>query len=179
VSKATLYSLSSTLTGGITGALLGAIGSSLSRDLRFASASVLGILAIVLGSLELGTGRLAPLQCDRETPQRWMHTGAWRWALRNGVTLGFGATSRIGFWLWYVVPISALLVGRPVIGGMLYGLYGLVRGGFVWVLIPGLARYRVGGPPSVWLLELNLAARVIAAGQLILVGIAVVLSVGF
>jgi hypothetical protein len=64
-----------------------------------------------------------------------MHRGPLGWATRNGLALGIGATSRIGFWLWYVMPVTALLSASPLAGAAIYGLYGALRAGGVWVLL--------------------------------------------
>jgi hypothetical protein len=45
----------------------------------------------------------------------------------NGALLGLAVTSRIGFWLWYVVPLAAFLSAAPVAGAIVWGLYGLAR----------------------------------------------------
>ena len=99
ISKAVVYSLSSALAGLVTGAVLGAVGSLLPLDLRLAAGSILAVAAIAVGGLEFLGRRIQPLQFDCETPQRWVHKRPLKWATRNGLTLGFGATSRIGFWL--------------------------------------------------------------------------------
>ncbi len=135
IGKALVYSLAAALAGGVAGALLGMAGGHLSTRLRLAGAGLLAIPAIALGGWDLARAHLRPLQCDRETPQRWMCAGALRWACRNGATLGLGATTRLGFWLWYVIPLGALLAGRPALGIAIYGGYGLVRGGAVWALL--------------------------------------------
>jgi hypothetical protein len=57
------------------------------------------------------------------------------WGAKNGLTLGCGAFSRVGFWLWYAVPAGALLTATPVLGALLYGTYGLVRGLGPWGLV--------------------------------------------
>lgn len=86
--------------------------------------------------------------------------------------------SRIGFWLWYVVPLSALLSGQAVFGALLYGSYSLARGAAVWLIILG-PRRRIGGDAvALWLLGQANIARMLAAGQLMLVGIAVALVFG-
>lgn len=83
-------------------------------------------------------GHRPPLcQIDRETAQRWMHRGALSWALLNGSALGVGAASRLGFPLWYVVPVTALLGGSPILGAAVYGAYGFVRAGATFALLLG------------------------------------------
>jgi hypothetical protein len=36
--------------------------------------------------------------------------------------------TRIGFLIWYAVPLAALLTGSVVLGALVFGFYGLVRG---------------------------------------------------
>jgi hypothetical protein len=176
ISKATVYSLSSALAGLVAGAVLGSVGGLLSLDFRLAVGSILAIAAVVVGGLELFGRRVQLPQFDCETPQRWVHKGPLRWATRNGLTLGFGATSRIGFWLWYVIPLGALLVGHPVLGALIYGTYGLIRGlGAVFILF-GMLGLKID--VSDWLIERYGAARALAAGQLLLLGVASAIVVG-
>ena len=78
-----------------------------------------------------------------------MQNGPLWWAIRNGVTLGFGATSRIGFLLWYVVPIGALLFGSPALGAAIYGTYELVRGAAAPAIL--LGTWRLKADVSDWL----------------------------
>lgn len=177
ISKAVVFSLSSSLAGIATGALLGAAGSLLSIQFRVASASLLAVVAIALGAFEFSGYHVRPLECNRETPQRWVHMGPLRWALQNGLALGCGATSRIGFWLWYAIPIGAFLTGAVEIGAAIYGTYGVVRGMAVWVIILGLSRH-VTDDISLWLIGCAEAARTLAAGQLTILGIAVVIMIG-
>ena len=162
----------------MTGALLGIVGSLLSLDVRLAIASILSIVAVTLGGLELGSRRVPVLQCDRETPKNWVYMGSLQWAVRNGLALGFGATSRIGFWLWYVVPIGALLLARPALGAVIYGTYGVFRGMAVWIIILGLDRWSGGDDTALWLIGRAQTARAIAAGYLVLIGMAIAIAVG-
>ncbi len=175
-SKATVYTLSSVLTGVITGALLGIVGHFLSLEFRLALGSFLAVMAIVIGCLELFGHHIQLLQRDCETPQRWIHKGPLRWAIRNGLALGFGAMSRLGFWLWYVVPAGALLTGRPLLGAVIYGSYGLARGSGAWGLMLGYQRLNFN--LSDWLFEQTGVARVLAAGQLVFLGVAAAIAIG-
>jgi len=176
ISKAIVYSLSSAVAGLVTGAVLGAVGSLLPLDLRLAIGSILAVVAIAVGGLEFLGHRVQPPQFDCETPQRWVHRGPLRWAIRNGLTLGFGATSRIGFWLWYVVPLGAFLVGDSKFGAVIYGTYGLVRALGATVILLGMIRLKTD--ISDWLIERYGEARVLAAGQLVFLGVATAIVVG-
>ena len=90
--------------------------------------------------------------------------------------MGLGATSRIGFWLWYVIPVGASLIGDSVASGIIYGTYGLVRAlGAVVIL---LGRMRIKTDISDRLVEGHGVARVLAAGQLVFLGVATAIVVG-
>jgi hypothetical protein len=176
--KLFLYTAAATLTGAAAGALLGALGTVLQLDARVVIATVLAPVAIVAGAVEVGGWRFRPLQCDRETPQRWVHLGPVRWSIVNGAALGFGASSRLGFWLWYVVPLGSLLLADPLVGALVYGAYGLARAlGAAGILLA----WRITGdadPVADWLLERSPFARRVAAAQLALLGLAVAVGVG-
>jgi hypothetical protein len=176
ISKAVVYALAAALAGVVAGAALGTVGGLLPLDIRLAVGSVLAITAIVVGGLELFGRRIQPWQFDCETPQRWVNRGALRWATRNGLTLGFGATSRIGFWLWYVIPLGAFLVGDPGAGAAIYGTYGLVRALGAVVILLGITRLKTDIPDR--LIEGYGAARILAAGQLVFLGVATAIVVG-
>ena len=176
ISKAVVYSLSSALAGLATGAVLGVVGSLVPLDFRLAAGSLLAVVAIALSGLEFFGRRIQPLQFDCETPQRWVRRGPFAWAIQNGLTLGFGATSRIGFWLWYAVPLGAFLVGDPLFGAVTYGAYGLLRAlGAVFILI---VMMRTEVDISDWLIEHYGTARILATGQLTLLGVATAIVVG-
>jgi len=105
-----------------------------------------------------------------------MHRGPLRWAIRNGLTLGFGATSRIGFWLWYVIPLGAFLVGDSIFGAIIYGAYGLIRALGATVILLGMIRLKTD--ISDWLIERYGEARILTSGQLVFLGVATAIVVG-
>ena len=176
--KAIAYSASASLAGALAGGVLGLAGGTLPAELRVAAASLLAACAVFVGAAELlGRGVRLP-QFDRETPQRWMHKGAINWAVRNGSSLGVGATSRIGFWLWYAVPLGAFLSGNPGLGALVYGAYAAVRGGAVWVLILGSISGVLEEDWGDRFIESLPAARTVAAAHLLLVGVAGTIALG-
>jgi hypothetical protein len=176
IGKATIYVLASAVAGLVAGAALGTAGGLLPLEIRVAAGSILAIAAVALGSLEVVGRRFQPLQFDCETPQRWVNRGPLRWAIRNGLTLGFGATSRIGFWLWYVIPLGAFLVGDPAAGAAIYGTYGLVRALGAPMILLGTTRLE--RDISDRLIEGYAVARVLAASQLVFLGLATAIVVG-
>jgi hypothetical protein len=99
------------------------------------------------------------------------------WAIRNGATLGSGAVTRLGFWLWYAVPTSAFLLANRFLGASVYGTYGIARGLSVWPIIFVLGRWRKRSWPE-WLLERAPAARTTAAVYLVFLGVAVAMAIG-
>lgn len=178
VIKGVVFSLSTTLAGVISGFVLGWLGSIVSLDIRLAVISLLSLASIVIAILELGGWQvLQLLQCDRETPQSWVHKGPIQWAIQNGLALGSGFANRIGFWLWYAIPLGAFFVGSPVFGALLYGIYGFVRGIMVWVLISGPAK-KYGEEFADRLIGYNKIARLITTGQLLFLGIVVAIVIG-
>lgn len=182
-SKAIAFALSSGIAGIIAGATLGGIGQLVPPGARLTLVTLASLFALALGvqeSLQLG---LSPVQCNHETPQSWLRGGALRWALTNGAALGLGCTSRIGFWLWYVIPAGCLAFADPWAGAAVYGTYALARGlaplgylmtaRYLW-----LRRLGDGDSLSGWLLTHRAAAQVSSGAALACVGAAVGLLVG-
>lgn len=90
-----------------------------------AVAAGVGILAAVS---ELAFGRLILPHRDIETPRRW-EDGSWfSWSVKNGLALGAGFLTRVGFTLWYVAPVALFFNGDWVLGAWVMGVYGAVRG---------------------------------------------------
>lgn len=183
VSKAVIFSVATTGGGVALGVLFGAIGSLLPLHARIAIASVAGVVAVAIGALEVANKAVPVIQCNRETPQQWVHLGPLRWAARNGLALGCGATTRVGFWSWYSIPIAALLVGQIDIAAVICGVYGLVRGLCAWGFILADAvlssRLRLTFDDlAVWVLTRRPTAKLLGAAHLIVVGSAVAIAAG-
>lgn len=173
--KAVLYAAASAAAGAFWGAALYLVGSPLAPTTRLAAATLLSILGVVVGGAAL-TGMLErPFQCDRETPQSWMRHGPRRWALLNGFALGSGFTSRIGFWLWYLVPVGAFVSGTLRVSVAIYGSYGLVRGSAA-LLVLAKARRRPGWDYRSWLLRQRSAAETITSASLLVASFVALLT---
>ena len=72
-----------------------------------------------------------PCCSDRgETNQGWLGIGPAVGAALNGAAMGAGFVTRIGYWLWYVIPVTCFLLASPRAGALVFGLYGLVRAAF-------------------------------------------------
>jgi len=111
------------VAGAAVGLALGVFGMLVPPGLRAAILTVLAALVVLLGL----SGRVPLLQANRETDQRLLEAGPIRWAIANGAMLGAGAASRIGFWVWYFVPLLCFALARPAIGSLMFGVYGGVR----------------------------------------------------
>ena len=109
--------------GMFVGGGLGALGGLSTVGTRSALGTILAGLLLLVSLLP----RVPLLQHNAETSQRLLYQGPVRWALANGALLGAGFASRLGFWLWYLVPLSCFLSGRSWVGGAVYGTYSLVR----------------------------------------------------
>jgi hypothetical protein len=125
--KLAVYVASGTLVGASVGAALGWIGSAIAPEVRAVIVVCFAFVALLISLTELFGRRVRMIQVDRETPYGWLGPGPLSWAARNGAAIGFGGGTRLGFWLWYVVPLGSLLAGSPILGAAAYGLYSLSR----------------------------------------------------
>lgn len=176
--KAAAFAGASALGGLLAGAALGATGSVIPEPFRLAIGTVAFFALVVVGVVEAQGRRLRLPQRNKETPQRWIHAGPLQWAMRNGFSLGLGFTSRLGFWLWYVIPLVAVVVGDVWLSAVLYATYGATRG-LTAVAIFGYALQRPGWDYGNWLLAR--AALVGRAGSYVLAVVAasLVIQLGF
>jgi hypothetical protein len=161
----------------LAGFLLGILGSALGDDARAVIATVIAVGAIVVAVLELLGRRVKLVQLDRETPRDWLARSPLGWAALNGTAIGIGAGTRLGVWLWYVVPLGALLSGDPVLGMIGYGAYGLTRTAGAGGIMLLQARY---SDRPIWLRVLRESARArrIASAQLLFVASLTLLVLG-
>lgn len=97
----------------------------------------------------------------------------------NGAALGSAFTTRLGFSLWYVVPASTLLLGDPLLGAVIYGMYALVRTASAYPLLRWRARQADPAEVTDALRAWHPRARALCAAALVLVGAIVVMTVGF
>lgn len=172
-----VFTVAALVAGFAAGISLGALGGIvLTNSARTAFAITVGVGAILLGSLDLIGHPIRVPQRNRETPRRWLRWRASLAAARNGLALGTGWNTRIGFWLWFVVPLGSFISGSAVMGGVIYGVYGLTRGLGPWLLlglhrieqrVPSMERGDVG----MWLLNRYGVMRTVTAVQLVSMGV--------
>lgn len=112
--------------------MLGWVGSITPGAARAGASVVLLVILVAAGVVSISGRRVPLLQVDRETNQSWLHLGAVGWPVVNGLALGAGFLSRIGFLLWYLLPILCFAIGEVTAGALVLGTYGLIRGGAVF-----------------------------------------------
>jgi hypothetical protein len=173
--KLAIYIGSGVVTGCLVGVGIGLCGGRLAAGTRAELAAVLAVLGVALASVGLCGFNLRPLQFDRETPYGWLGPGPIVWAVRNGSAIGLGAFTRIGFWLWYVVPCGALISGSTFLGAAGYGLYALVRTGAAGIL---MATENRGITRGLSVLGFSERARKLANGLLLGFSLATLVVVG-
>jgi hypothetical protein len=103
------------------------LGNTLPEGVRTLVLVMLAAFGLgLVGCAKLARVRLLP-QFNRETDRRLLERGPLWWALSNGALLGLAFTSRLGTWLWYVVPVAAFASGEVAQGAAVYGTYGFLR----------------------------------------------------
>lgn len=120
-----LLLVTASATGAAFGALAGTWGWLLGGQLRVLLA-VVAVAFVLWASLR----HPRPFQLDRETHARWLRHQNWWTVVGNGIELGVGAATRLGYWLWFLVPIGAFAAGDPRAGAAVWGAYGCARVGF-------------------------------------------------
>lgn len=167
------FTVASTAAGASLGLILG-VGALVVHGNAWFQAVVIAGAGLMLVVADAGTeGHVWSL--GRSVPQGWWRTmGPTRGALSYGLVLGLGFTTIVPFATFYVIPISALVLG-PIAGGLIGGAYGLGRALPVWVASMFIGR---GADPVVvgdWALHrwqrlfrggIGLSTATIAAGLL-------------
>jgi hypothetical protein len=114
---------SAAASGAVVFGAIGALGSAFPLASR---AAVAGLGAVVVVYSLTVRPRL-PWQRNVETPQRWLLRENLSVALLNGAALGAGVVTRIGFWLWWMLPLLVFEAGRLSIGLVAGAIYGGTR----------------------------------------------------
>lgn len=109
--------------GALCGAALGALGGLVEADVRLGAGA---LVATALLAVTFVPG-LEPLQLRRETGEHLLGLHPLAWGAVNGALLGVGVTSRIAFWVFYLVPLGCFVLGSPLAGAAIWGVYGAAR----------------------------------------------------
>ena len=167
--KALVFLTAASVAGVMAGAGLGYGGSLVAADARAALLSAFSLAMILVACYEVVAHKVVrPLQINRETNQEWRRLGPVMSALLNGSALGAGFATRIGYWLWYVVPASAFYFASPVIGAVIFGTYAMGRTAVPVILASVLASAPSRSPHDFQdhLIRLTGTARFVAGVQL-------------
>lgn len=114
------------LTGGAAGGAVGLLGSVAGAGA--VDGGVVAIAAVMPALLLSALGIHVPLpQRDVETPRAWVGGGPLRWATFTGAMLGFGALTRLGYWAWYLIPLSTFVSQSLFSGLIIWATYAVVR----------------------------------------------------
>lgn len=173
--KLAAYAGAGTVVGIAAGGVLGMVGSWIEPEIRAVIAVCLALVALFVALVELAGHRLRIVQIDRETPYGWLSPGPLSWAAKNGAAIGFGAGTRLGFWLWYAIPLGALLAGNPLVGGLGYGLYSLTRTLGAGVIIVMVQR---AGWTARLILDQSIRARAASNYALLALAVTAIVIVG-
>lgn len=128
--KWAIYVASATIGGMAAGVLAGLLGLTLagaSRELTVALLLILGAVGVYIGAKEASGRRVRIWQINVETPQRWMHHGPVLWPLMNGFSLGLAFTSRLGYAVFYIVPVAAVASRSITSAVLIWGVYSFAR----------------------------------------------------
>ncbi len=109
------------ISGFAAGAVVGLAGTILKTPERLAVGLAASLAVACAAVLKMGLP-----QRDREAPRALLKLPSLIWAAGNGAVLGLAVTTRIGFWIWYFVPIAAFATG-PRRGAQIWMLYASVR----------------------------------------------------
>ena len=164
------------LAGAAAGAIVAAV-VSLGGSTGQLVAGAIAMLLLPILSLDVIGIRIHLVQRNTETPKRWIDEGRYHWAFKNGAALGFGGSTRLGFWSWYLIPIAAGAAGSTPAGAMIWGGYAFVR----TATSIAFGRGRFGGVTPRFLLPrqlLNGRGFATRASDLIGVAVAAIIVVG-
>ena len=156
------------MAGALTGALLARCVNVIGGGtvVVFVCAAVVSLL--LLADL---AGHPILLQRNAETPREWVDRPAWQWAVWNGAALGSGVWTRIGFPIWYVLPLIGVATASVAITATCWAAYGFVRASMS--LIVGGQKIRLGTTPGVARDLLLHPSRRVAADIIALAAVAV------
>jgi hypothetical protein len=168
--------LAATVAGAIAGGLLGSLGGSFPEEFRLGAVALALVGLNVLFVADVVVGPVPILQRNRTTPRRWVEENAWAWSLKAGAALGLGITNRIGFPVWYLVPVLTLGTGSSIAGAVIWAGYGLLRTGITMFDGFRLAQQDRFGTASARRLRSEPLMRRLSSSAGLAVGLAVLLG---
>jgi hypothetical protein len=133
---ATTYTLGSVAGGVFAGVLFGLVGALLALLLgehRALFPLFVGLSAIAYAMHELSLVSLPYPQRQRQVPDRWRYKfHPYTTAGLFGLLLGAGFITFIPTATYYIVGLAVILYGSPVIGALIFTVYGAMRAALLW-----------------------------------------------
>jgi hypothetical protein len=124
-----LHTLGATVTAAMFGAALGSIGGALGAPWQRPGLLVLAIVSAVYALGALTRLHVPVPQLRRQVPDWWRTFFGRRFAaVLYGAGLGIGFLTYLSSGTLVVVALAAVTSGRPAIGAIIVGTFGLVRG---------------------------------------------------
>lgn len=131
------YSIGIIFAAAVLGAFLGLLGTWLPITplWQIGKVALLGILCLLYALHELQIVTLPTPQRKQQVPEKWRYTlPRSLTALFFGLLLGLGYITFIIVGTFYIVTIGAVFFGTPLLGAILFGLFGLGRASSMWLL---------------------------------------------
>lgn len=124
-----LHVAGATLAAGAFGAALGGLGAMLGAPWGRAGLMAVAVAATVYAIGELPRAPVPVPALRRQVPDWWRtYFGPSMTALLYGAGLGIGFFTFLAHGTLLVVSVAALASGRPLVGALVVGAFGLVRG---------------------------------------------------
>jgi hypothetical protein len=124
-----LHVAGATVAAAAFGAALGLLGTALSAPWGSTGVLAVGVVALAYLARELFEVPVPLLEARRQVPD-WWRTFFSRnvTALLYGAGVGVGFLTYLGHGTLLVVSVAAVAIGRPAVGAVLVGMFGLTRG---------------------------------------------------
>jgi hypothetical protein len=124
-----LHTVGATITAALFGALLGGVGELLAAPWGRAGLLGVAVVALVYAAGELPAASVPVPQLRRQVPDWWRtYFDPLTAALLYGAGLGVGFFTYVAHGTLVAIAFAAVASGRPLIGGLVFAPFGLVRG---------------------------------------------------
>lgn len=161
---ATAFAAGATSGGAAIGALAGSVGAAIyaAFDLPPGPVLVLAAACCLAGAgIDLAGDRLPLPSTRRQVDETWLGTyRGWVYGAGYGFQLGVGVATIVTTAAVYVMPALALLSGSPLVGALVGGTFGAVRG------LSILAARHVVDPQQLVALHRSIASRAASMGAM-------------
>lgn len=127
LAQAILYTLGMVFSSAAVGLTVGVGGLFLKQAHLSVPWVIVSVLSITYGLREVGWLRLPIPQRAWQVPISWVHRHRYWGSLAYGLCIGLGYLTFIPFPGFYIWQLAVLILGDPLLGATIGGLYGLGR----------------------------------------------------